>query len=142
MVVQYKQSFQELSKAEQDLVLLGFIQSHRHNPEFENSYHNETKCGSSRSQATSRSFRQGMRYFYADIETCLKVFLLLHDVGLRCFENLKLFYVGKGMIIREHARKGMSLGTIKTAVVTFEQREAVVSFMKAYENQHAIPLPG
>ena len=78
-----RRSFQELTKAQQDLMMLGYLQSHQRIDKLKDHY------GTQKDRIPSGSdYRKGIRYFFYDLQVCRRLFFFIRNMSLHRFANL------------------------------------------------------
>lgn len=88
----------------------------------------------------TQSSRQYTKYLFANLKICREMFLCLHNMGLKRYKNLATHYDANGLALREHKLKNKL--SPRENVLSPEDIENVVKFLKTYSSKFAIPLPG
>lgn len=78
----------EMTKKEQDLVVLSHLQLHRRVTDLLTYYGERTQRKACRVKKKETLLRKGVKYYFCDIPICKKMYLFLHDVGTHRFKNL------------------------------------------------------
>lgn len=131
--------FMELEKAQQDLVILGKIESGRHNPAFMKLYDTckRKKYGKRKSLPGSKG---NVVYTYFQAPICRNLFLFLHDCGTKRYEALQHHFSNQGAVERVHGLKFKK--STNCNAVSLEQRQNVMAFITKFAERTALPLPG
>ena len=116
-------NFQEMEKNEQDLVVLGLLESSRYSVD-------TTTRGLKRK-------KQWFKYTYGGVEVCAGAFRSVYGIGTKVFENLKKHLETCGPVPRTHGNKGRK----PKNALTDEAVVNVAQFIKNYADQAGIPYP-
>ena len=116
-------NFQELEKAEQDLIVLGLLDASRYSAE-------TTTHG-------LKQKKQWFRYTYAGQEICAGAFRTIYGIGSKVFDNLKKHLDKCGPVPRTHGNQGRK----PKNALCYEEVLHVVQFVKNYTDQVGIPYP-
>lgn len=140
MVTKTRDSFHELSKLEQDLVVLAHFEFHRQDLSLGQVYAAATrkKYGS---RAHTNKSRIDMSYSFRDVSICKKMFLFIHDMGNDRYKALIKHFDEMGLVSRKHGLQGKPAYR-KTKNLTPELLQKIVDFVKNFAAQVSIPLPG
>lgn len=131
----------ELEKKEQDLVIFSHIQLHRRIPSLKNEYQilENKKVNYSKLKKENLE-RQHVKYFFADLKICRNMYFFIYNLGIKRYKNLIESYNKNGLTLREH--KLTNKPSTNKNVISEVDIQNIVSFLKAYASQVAIPLPG
>jgi len=86
-----KSSIQQLSKKEQDLIILAHLQAHRRDMSMKDVYNQKKKsktCETTLLDDNDTCARQKTSYYFRNIEICRSMFLFIHDLGKDRYENI------------------------------------------------------
>lgn len=130
----------EMTKNEQDLIILAHIQALKRIPEINESYGLQNKRGSFSRHHDDDLKHFHMKYMFASIEVCQKFYFFVHDLGKKRFYNLVQHYRKEGLSMRIHKSTNKALH--RSNDLGYEIMEEVVSFIKNYGETFGLPLPG
>ncbi|XP_065221665.1 uncharacterized protein LOC135846482 [Planococcus citri] len=138
LALQHRYSFQELDKKEKDLVVLSHLQQHRRITSLIGEYA-KLQNRKLRLKAEDSLTRQGISYYFCDLQICKKMYFFLHDLGRKEFRNLVKHYDEQGLTPRVH--KLTSVIPCRENVLKPEDIENIVSFIKSYGEQFGRHMP-
>lgn len=132
----------ELTKQEQDLVICAHFELHRRMPELKKEYGKEckNKLKGSKLDKVDNLSRQSVKYYFAGISICRKMYFFLHDLTITRYRNLQNFFDSNYLQPREHKSKNKIAH--RENVMMPEDTKSIIDFLKTYASKCAIPLPG
>ena len=122
-VEQNQLSMAELAKEEKELLILGLLESARHNVHV-------TSKGRKRK-------RQRFAYSFLGVEVCVGAFLYVYGLGKRQLENLLAHLEQNGLVPRVHGNTGRK----PKHALTFPVIENLVEFLHKHAVDFGIPHP-
>lgn len=133
--------FQELSKNEQDLMIVNHLQAHKELPELYSAYGKFTERGSSRQKLNeANQNRERILYYFAKLPVCRKFLFMVYSLGIKRYKNIIKHYDSQKIQLREHKSKGKIPKNINE--LSADDVARVVCFIKQYAEKYALPLPG
>ena len=135
----FKAQFHGVRQKEQDLVISTHFALHRRVPEFKDHYKIENKKGISKLDDVDNLSRHSMQYYFADIVICRDMYVFLHCLKKRRYENIKRHFEKNGLAVREH--KSANKAATREIVTSYDIFN-IVKFLKQYAKKVTVPLPG
>lgn len=129
--------FNELSKSEQDLIIISHLQSHCQDLAFEKYYNAIT-----RTKYTARNVhkkRSDTLYMFRGVQICLPMYLFIHNLGLKRYRNIVKHFDEKGLSTRSHGLCGKRSNQTRFSP---EVRIEIVTYIRNFAEHYAIPFPG
>lgn len=140
IVIESRRFFQEMSKADQDLVYLSHLQFHRQDLSMEAIYDSQTRKKYGK-RAESDKSRIDTVYLFRGVYVCKKMFTFIYNIGNKRYKNLIQHFENVGFCERKHGLSGKP-SKRKSRVLSVESVTRIVEFIKNFAEKFAIPLPG
>ncbi len=129
VVQEFRSQCQQLSRNELDMILIGQLEAFG-----DNSDNTSTEW---RHSPTQRS-RIHCSYHHKGKIVCLKMFLFLHDVGMKRFKNIIKSYRDNGILPRVHGNSKR----LPHNCLSLSSVHHVISFLINYTEENGLLLPG
>lgn len=139
LAVNHRLAFAEMTKAEQDSIILAHLQQSRRILPLAAAYVQQDK--KSRIRFTSDSMvRKDVQYMFCQILVCRTMYFFLHDIGKYRFESLCRHFDSNGIVPRVH--KSANKTPARNNVLSPAAIEEIVQFIKSFADNFGLPLPG
>jgi len=130
----------ELDKNEQDLVILTMIQANRRFHELDSVYAVRNAKQKFRSTQKDGFKLNVINFTFLSLHVCKSFFFFVHPIGINRYKSLLKHYDIHGLSPRAHKSAGKSAA--RENVLSKEDVEDIVNFIKKYTDKYGLPLPG
>ena len=141
LIIETCQHFLELTKQEQDLIILGHLDSNRQHPLLLNIYQTQRSRDHATRFEVRETHREGVHYYFRQIPICQAMYFFVHDLGSKRYKNIVKHFDASGLTVRTHKLMGRT-PTCTTRLYTREDINRAVQFLRSFAERFAIPLPG
>ena len=138
LLIKFRNEFQELTKSEQSLVIIGHLAAHRQEISLSEIYN--AGYHQNRSRKPGPKLRTDTNYYFRGVSICRKMYFYIHDLGEKRYKNLVKHFDSSGMTDKVHGLFGKAKN--RTTDISVDILEKVTTFIKNYAEHHGIPLPG
>lgn len=138
-----RNTFMELSKDEQDIVLLAHLESYKKHELLTIEYvKQQVKKVQTKNQIVDRKTRLTTQFMFHGINICKKFYFFIYNIrSSNKYDALQIHYKENGLAPRIHKLTGRQAArTLRNP--TDEVKQYVVNFIENYAEKNAIPLPG
>ena len=130
----------ELSKKEQDFIVLSHFQDHRRMEDLPVEYVKFTKTGELRMNPDAKLNHSTVTHYFVDIPICREMYFFLYNLGIKRYKNLLHHYEQHGIIPRVH--KSFQKVSTRSNVVREDEIRNVITLITTLAEKTALPLPG
>lgn len=142
IAIETHQSFKELSKVEQDVLLKGHLDCLHQHAALTEIYQFEKSKQAAKRAAARETSRQGIHYYlFRQVPICRKMYCFLHDVKKDRYLNVVNDFDEYGLGPREHKLTGQTPTRTKR-IYSLADAEGMAKFLHGFAAKYAIALPG
>lgn len=127
VALQHRYSFLELTKDEQDLVILSHLQSHRKCRALKHIYDLSHVRKRLRLVGSRSMVRNKIKYFFLSIPVCANMYFFVHDMSKKRYKNLASHFDKEGLTTRVHGNKNKTPN--RTNIFTVQEIEKAAEFI-------------
>ena len=121
-----RDSFHEMTNAEQDIVILVHLKAHKEHKDLLQIYQNQRRYRGNK-DVKQRRFQ---KYFFMPLEICKRMYMYIHDIGKKRYQNLQKHFTMNYIAPRHHGLAGSA--PYRDKLITPEIIEEVVTFIENY----------
>jgi hypothetical protein len=141
LAISTRQTFMELPKYEQDILIKGELNCSRRTDLLTEVYKEEGAPQDAGRRAARERQRQDTLFLFRSLRICHSMFLFLHDLGTKRYINLVKDFDLNGLTPRVHKLTNRTPART-TRLYTQADIQSVVTFLLAFAAKFAVALPG